>query len=148
MEELKRRAAQLDADVKDLHESTDKNTAALDRVHERLDRGDRDRKLMVAAMIAAVLVIFGVAFVAVRAENTAHETAQIAQEQQIIRNQVLCPILARSVGAYEPDTRQLNPDGSYPGSARDRYVENWKLLKAKYDLLRCTDPLVPPRTTG
>jgi hypothetical protein len=149
MEELKRQAAQLDSDVRGLHDSTDKNTEALNRVHERLDKGDRDRKVMVAAMIAAILVIFAVGFVAFRAEKTAGEV----HDQ---RTMLWCPVFARAVGNYNPPA-EPGPDATeeqradYPRKRAD-YEANYQLIKdGFYNVLRCSNPVIPPsppRPTG
>lgn len=145
MDELKRRAAQLDTDVKHLSTNTEANTAALVEVKKAVqrdrERNDRDRKATIAAMLAGLLLLLGVGFVAFRAEQT-------ARDQEVLRAQVICPILARSIGGYRPETRDLNPDGSYKGSERELYDENDKANRRSYQLLRCTDPYVPPATPG
>ena len=125
MDELKRRAAALDVDVKAL-------TAAVDRLGDRMDRSDRDRRWFVVAIVAVIAVVALIGYVAVRAERTAR-----AQEQ--LRSDVLCPLYGLILGGYTPQTRD-------PGPARAAYEDTFVVIRDGYRILGCTAPLVPPRS--
>ena len=139
MEELKRRAAALDERVGRLDGDLVKNTEAMDRLTvaqqqlaDRMDRSDRDRRWFTAAILAVVVIVVGVGLVAVRAERT-------AREQEQLRNEVLCPLYGLILGGYDPTTR---PEGD----ARQKYEDTFVIIRQGYGVLRCTSPLVPPRS--
>ena len=133
MDELKRRAAQLDQDVRTLNDTTEANTAALDRVHQRLDRSDKDRRKFVTALIALALLAGFLGVEAMRLEGSIRDQTQV-------REQVLCPLYSIFLGAYDPQSR---PEGE----ARKRYEETYVEIRRGYQVLRCTNPIVPPRTS-
>ena len=132
MDELKRRAAQLDEDVRTLNNTAEANTAALDRVHQRLDRSDKDRRRFVTALIALAMLA---GFLGVEAFRL--ETA--IRDQYTIREQVLCPLYGIFLGAYDPNSR---PEGPARATYEERYIE----IRRGWETLRCTGPIVPPRT--
>jgi hypothetical protein len=68
---------------------------------------------------------------------TAENTARAVESQ---RSELWCPVFARVVGAYNPDSRPEGPQ-------REEYIRNHKLMEnGFYNVLRCSTPLVPPAT--
>jgi hypothetical protein len=62
-----------------------------------------------------------------------------------------CPFYQLILGSYDPDTRPLNPDGSYEGSPRQRYIDGFDGphgLRDQYAALTCKGNLIPPRIPG
>ena len=139
MEELKRKADVLHQDMQDLRVTVGENTAAEQRLAlsyeqlvTRMNRSDRDRKwVVVAVLILAAMVLAG-GWVLYRGEQT-------AREQQQLRSDVLCPLYGLILGGYDPQTR---PEGD----ARQKYEETFVIIRQGYGVLRCTAPLVPPRS--
>ena len=125
MEELKRQTRLLDDDVKNL-------TGKVSRLGDRLNKVDRDKRWLIAGLLLIVALVALVAFVAFRAENTARET-------DALRGDVLCPLYGLILGGYDPNSR---PEGD----ARRKYEETFAVIRQGYGVLRCTNPLVPPRT--
>lgn len=66
---------------------------------------------------------------------------QTATRLESLTQRALCPVFALVVGGYDPSTR---PEGE----ARERYSENFDVMRGAYDELRCAAPLVPPRVNG
>jgi hypothetical protein len=133
MEDLKRRAAALDERVGHLDEDLVKNTAAVDRLataHEELvQRNDKDRRSFFAAIliVAAITGLLGYTVLQIRATNARLE---------VLIQQVVCPILGRSIGAYDPSRRR--PEDLA------RYEESQKLTISAYGLLECKSPIPGP----
>ena len=128
MDELKRQTRQLDTDVQQL-------TGEVHRLNDRADRTDRDKKWLVVGLLLVVGLVALLAFVAVRAQQTANE-----QEQ--LRNDVLCPLYSVFLGSYDPKTRDKNPDPQ----AREKYEDAFTKIRRGWEVMGCTDPLVPPRS--
>jgi hypothetical protein len=129
MDELKRRAAQLDIDLQAVDASTQANTAALRNIREELERNNRSRKWIVAGLVALLALLLVVGFVAFRSEGNIRQAAAE-------RTQLWCPVLARAVGNYNPPQE--------PGIKRDEYDQNYALIKRGfYEVMRCTNPVVP-----
>lgn len=138
MDELKRQVAQLHSDARALNNTTEANTAALNRVHERLDRSDKDRRRFITALIALAMLAAFLGVEAVRLEGA-------IRGQDQLRADVLCPLYGLILGGYDPDSR--DPDGTKP-DARRKYEETFVVIREGYAALGCTNALVPPRTDG
>jgi hypothetical protein len=134
MDELKRRAAQLDSDLKAVDVSTQANTAALQDIREELARNNRSRRWIVASLAALLLLLAGVGFVA-------FQSAQTARAQAELRSDVLCPLYGIFLGSYDPGSR---PEGD----ARRKYDDAYQQIRQGWQIMRCagTAPIVPPRT--
>jgi hypothetical protein len=128
MDELKRQTRMLDDDVKQL-------TGEVHRLNDRADRTDRDKRWLIVGLLLVVGLVALVAFVAVRAQQTA-----AAQEQ--LRNDVLCPLYGIFLGSYDPKTRDKNLDPN----ARQKYEDAFAKIRNGWDVMQCTDPIVPPRS--
>jgi hypothetical protein len=128
MDELKRQTRLLDDDVKQL-------TGEVHRLNDRADRNDRDKRWLIVGLLLVVALVALTAFVAVRAQET-------ATEQEQLRNGVLCPLYSVFLGSYDPKTRDKNPDPQ----ARQKYEDAFDKIRHGWDVMGCTDPLVPPRS--
>ena len=128
MDELKRQTRQLDDDVQKL-------TQEVHRLNDRADRTDRDKRWLIVGLLLVVALVALVAFVAVRAQ-------QNTNEQEQLRNGVLCPLYSVFLGAYDPATRDKNPDPQ----ARQKYEDAYAKIRNGWEVMGCTDPLVPPRS--
>lgn len=135
MEELKRRAAQLDEDVRALADTTEANTEALGRVERRLDRSDSDRRRFITAIIALAMLAGFLGVEAIRLEHAIRAQSQL-------RAEVLCPLYGIFIGSYDPKTRDNNPDPQ----AREKYEDAFVKIRHGWQVMGCTDPIVPPRS--
>jgi hypothetical protein len=78
----------------------------------------------------------------------AYQIQYVVAEQKRLIERVSCPFYSLIIGSYAPETRELNPDGSYEGSPRQKYVDGFERpdgLFAQHSELHCTAPLIPPR---
>jgi hypothetical protein len=128
MDELKRQTRLLDDDVKKLTQETH-------RLNDRADRADRDKRWLIVGLLLVVALVALVAYVAVQARRT-------ADEQHLLTAEVLCPQYSIFLGSYDPRTRDKNPDPE----ARQKYEDAYAKLRHGWDVMGCTDPLVPPRS--
>lgn len=128
MDELKRQTRMLDDDVKKL-------TDEVHRLNDRADRTDRDKRWLIVGLLLVVGLVALVAFVAVRAQQT-------STEQEQLRNGVLCPLYSVFLGSYDPKTRDKNPDPQ----AREKYEDAFSKIRHGWEVMGCTDPIVPPRS--
>lgn len=135
MDELKRRAAQLDQDVRTLNNTTEANTEALDRIHQRLDRSDKDRRRFVTAIIALAMLAGFLAVEAFRLE-------QAIRSQDQLRAEVLCPLYGIFIGSYDPESRANNADPD----AKAKYEDAYAKIRRGWQVMECRDPIVPPRS--
>jgi cell division protein ZapA (FtsZ GTPase activity inhibitor) len=135
MDELKRQTRQLDTDVQQL-------TGEVHRLNDRADRTDRDKKWVIVGLLLIVGLVALVAFVAVRAQQTSDAAQRTADQQDELRAQVLCPLYSIFLGAYDPKTRDKNPDPQ----ARQKYEDAYVKIRHGWEVMGCTDPLVPPRS--
>lgn len=142
MEELKRQTRELDVHVKALGDAVDANTLALNQVHDRQDRSERKNRFLVLGAIVLLGGFMLLGWVAWQQHRTSEQIGRVVQES-------LCPVFALVVGGYNPDSRPLNPDGSYEGSPRQVYIDNHLIMKGAYARLECRDAaLVPPSSGG
>jgi 4-amino-4-deoxy-L-arabinose transferase-like glycosyltransferase len=128
MDELKRQTRLLDDDVKKLTQETH-------RLNDRADRADRDKRWLIVGLLLVVALVALVAYVAVQARRT-------ADVQDELRAQVLCPLYSVFLGSYDPRTRDKNPDPQ----ARQKYEDAYAKIRNGWEVMGCTDPLVPPRS--
>lgn len=135
MDELKKRITQLDSDARTLNNTTEANTEALERIHLRLDRSDKDRRRFVTALIVIAMLAGFLGVEAFRLE-------QAIRGQDQLRANVLCPLYGIFLGSYDPKTRDNNPDPQ----ARQKYEDAYVKIRAGNAAMECRDPLVPPRS--
>ena len=141
MEELKRRTAELDGHVRSLGDKIEANTLALNQVNDRQDRSERKGRVLAMVAVALLGGFLLLGWVAYQGYRTDRQVTSVVQGS-------LCPVFALVVGGYDPDSRPLNPDGSYEGSPRQAYIDNHLVMKDAYARLECRDTeLVPPRST-
>ena len=141
MEELKRRTTELDGHVTQLSDKIEANTLALNQVHERQDRSERKGRVLAMVAVALLGGFLLLGWVAWQQHRTDERLSVVVQDS-------LCPVYALVVGGYDPDSRPLNPDGSFEGSPRQLYINNHLVMGQAYDRLRCQNTtLVPPRST-
>lgn len=128
MDELKRQTRLLDDDVKQL-------TEEVHRLNERQDKTDKIWRFLVTGLLMVVALVCLLGYVAFRAERT-------AREQEQLRSDVLCPLYGIFLGAYDPASRDNNPDPQ----ARAKYDDAYRKINNGWSIMQCTDPIVPPRT--
>lgn len=110
--------------------------------HEQLERrtGRAERKsgytMWGAVALLAVVVVLGLLL---------FQQQQTANRLESLTQRAFCPVYGLVVGGYNPDTRPLNPDGSYPGSAREKYDATFRVMRDAYAELVCLGGTVPPR---
>lgn len=128
MDELKRQTRLLDDDVKRL-------TDQVERLNERTNRAERDKRWLVVGLLLVLGLVALVGYTAVQAQKTADDQAQL-------RNDVLCPLYGIFLGAYDPATRDRNPDPQ----ARQKYEDAFAQIRHGWTVMDCTGPIVPPRS--
>lgn len=135
MEELKRRAAQLDNDLVVVGGKLDQNTEAIEgltaeqrRQRERMDQSDRDRKWFVIAILIVAMFVAAVGLVAFRSE-------QNIRRGEAERQQLWCPVFSLAIGGYTDEQAAARGES---------YKETHRLMRNGYALLGCTTPIVPP----
>jgi hypothetical protein len=105
---------------------------AIEGLEARADRAQRRVVGIVVAIIIDLLFTGGFALLYISQEQTA---AQVADT----RNEILCPLYASWLGTYNPNTRA-------PGLDRATYENVFGQMRAQYQHLQCTTPLVPKPT--
>ena len=70
--------------------------------------------------------------------RTTDRLEKLIAQQDLIRNQVLCPMFRVFLGSYQPESRAPGPD-------RDKYEQAFAEMRSQYAVLQCTGDLVPPR---
>lgn len=128
MDELKRQTRLLDDDVKRL-------TDQVERLNERTNRAERDKRWLVVGLLLVLGLVALVGYTAVQAQKTTDDQAQL-------RNDVLCPLYGIFLGAYDPKTRDRNPDPQ----ARQKYEDAFAQIRHGWTVMDCTGPIVPPRS--
>lgn len=106
-------------------------------------RSRRERLVLRVAVGGLILdlvlsVLVGVGYL--RQAQTSKQQGEIVAQQENTRSDVLCPLFAIFIGAYDPTSRT-------EGYAREAYEETYrKLRKINNEVLRCNEAPVPPRT--
>jgi hypothetical protein len=133
-EDLAKAARELKKEVADLR-------GEVNNLNTRTQRAEKAtfRSAVVIGFLLLIVVVVGVLGV---------QLYGVVNDQKRQNERVWCPFYSLILGSYAPDTRELNPDGSYDGSPRQRYVDGFERpdgIRAQYGELRCTAPLIPPR---
>jgi hypothetical protein len=149
MEELKLKTDRLDQHVEILGSKIDQNTEglaaavlALSQMNTRQDRTERNSRWVLAGavlLLGAFLVLGWVTW----------QQHQTSQRLSAVVDRSLCPLYGLIVGSYNPETRQLNTDGTFEGSDRQKYIQSYQDpnvgMFAAADALECKgNILVPP----
>jgi hypothetical protein len=133
-EDLARAARELKKEVADLR-------GEVNNLNTRTQRAEKAtfRSAVVIGFLLLIVVVVGVLGV---------QLYGVVNDQKRQNERVWCPFYSLILGGYAPESRELNPDGSYEGSARQRYVDGFEGphgIRAQYGELHCTAPLIPPR---
>ena len=116
-----------------LIKTIDDLTKSIHELLERTAKSERQTRWQ-WVVIAAIAVLFAggglMAYQQLQTDRTLAET----------RGDVLCPIYAVWLGAYNPSSRAPGPD-------RTTYEATYVVMRDGYNRLGCTNPLVPPPTT-
>lgn len=118
-------AATLTVTVDGLRES-------VDSLVKRAQRSERVVASVVVTVIVDLLFTVGLLFLW-------HSQTQTSEALDDTRSQVLCPLYAVFLGAYNPDSRA-------PGLDRQKYEDVFTTIRRSYVYLQCTTPLVPKPT--
>jgi hypothetical protein len=133
-EDLAKAARELKKEVADLR-------GEVNNLNTRTQRAEKAtfRSAVVIGFLLLIVVVVGVLGV---------QLYGVVNDQKRQNERVWCPFYSLILGGYAPESRELNPDGSYEGSARQRYVDGFEGphgIRAQYGELHCTAPLIPPR---
>jgi hypothetical protein len=125
--ELKAEVIQLKAEVGNLNIRT-----------QRAEKATARTAVLIGVLM---LIIIGVGVLGA-------QRAGVVADQKRQNERVWCPFYSLILGGYAPESRELNPDGTYEGSPRQKYVDGFdgpSGIRAQYGELHCTAPLIPPR---
>lgn len=132
------RRAELAATAADLKEEVAGLRVDVRNLKVRTVRAERASFRSGLVAMALLLVVLLLGWNAYQQNLTADRLESLIQRS-------LCPVYALAVGNYDPSTRKLNPDGSYPGSDREKYDRNNAVMARAYNELQCIGGLVPKR---
>lgn len=134
-------AAGLAHQVETLSARSEQLRDAVDQLRVRQARTERIslRTAVAGVILTVLLLVLG---------YVAAQQAQQRDEIDTITQHALCPLYALILGSYTPESRPLNPDGTYPGSAREKYDLGFAEMRREREALPCTDELIPPRQGG
>lgn len=137
---LARTAAALIVTVEELRKVVVQVGGRLDDLGKRADR-QRLGLTMSGVGLTACLVLSILMLVAFQRQSAAsEELSTLFAQQEVIRGDAVCPILAYLIGGYDPDSRAA-------GEARQAAEANVAEQRRVYtDVLHCVTPLVPPRS--
>lgn len=110
---------------------------AVELLDHRTNRSERFAiwATAVLALTIALSIALGVAFI--QLHNNAENVAATQEREARTRQEALCPLYSLILGSYNPDSR---PEGE----ARQKYIDQFAVMRTAYDSLDCTGPLVPP----
>lgn len=114
-------------------------TAAVDGLRESIEsllkRTRRSEKVIASIVVTIIMdLIFTGGFIFLFYSQ--NRTADALDDT---RSQVLCPLYSTILGSYNPDSRR-------PGQDRTTYENVFSQIRAGYEHLNCTTPLVPKPT--
>lgn len=106
---------------------------SVDHLDRRTKRSERVLQMTVFGLALDFVLSLLVAFALLNAN-------QAVRQGEVTRSEVLCPLYARFLGNYAPETRNPGPD-------RDNYIENFHVIQQGYGILHCTNEPVAPANT-
>lgn len=138
---------------------SDELISAADRLGERVERLDltvkhlserTERTEKVTGWTGlAILIVIGVlaalGWAIWQNHLVSDRVEQTSQRVETLTQRSLCPVYGLVVGGYDPTTRALNPDGSYPGSAREKYDQGFDVMRSAWAALGCSSRDVIPK---
>ena len=120
--ELAATATQLNESVKQLQRS-------IDGIGGRTQRAERFIVLIGVSLVLELVLLVVVVALLVNQHSTSARVDNV------------CALYAFVVGSYAPQTRA-------PGDDREAYIQAFAGLRAGYEALGCTEPIVPPRVNA
>jgi hypothetical protein len=108
---------------------------SVDQLDRRTKRSERVLQMTVLGLVLDFILSLLVGFALLSANQALHQ-------EDVVRSMVLCPLYARFLGNYAPDSRAAGED-------RQTYIDNYHVIQQGYGILNCTDkPVAPPLTPG
>lgn len=118
--------------------ATEKKRSSRERLVLRIAVGGLILDLILSVLLG--IGYFRQAEANLRQAETTRQQQEIVAQQETTRSDVLCPLFAIFLGAYDPTSRA-------EGYARDSYEDTYRIMRDVYGkVLHCTQPPVPPRT--
>jgi hypothetical protein len=112
-------------------------SAAVEQLDRRTNRSER--VVIVVTIVLALTIItaiaLGVAFIQLRAN--AEDVAVTQAREARTRQEALCPLYSLILGNFNPESRPEGPD-------REKYIEQFDVMRRAHRALDCAGPLVPP----
>lgn len=118
--------------------ATEQRRSSRERLVLRLAVGGLVLDLVLSVLLS--IGYFRQAEASLQQAETTRQQQEIVAQQESTRSDVLCPLFAIFLGAYDPTSRA-------EGYARDSYEDAYRIMRDVYGkVLHCTQPPVPPRT--
>ena len=141
-DELSGRVEALSGEVAGLSQATDRLGERIGGLREDLGRlADRQSRTERRGVWTAITVTIALVFVVV-AGYLAVAAQRNSDEQEQLRNEVLCPLYGIFIGAYDPSSRDKSPDPQ----ARQKYEDAYAQIRHGWEVMQCTSPVVPKRS--
>lgn len=129
----------LTAQAKVLADRVGALSVAVEKLDERSTRNERIAVGVMAGLVLCLILTSAVVFVLVQLQDNNRRIEAVIDRELQTRQDALCPLYSLILGNYNPESR---PEGE----ARDRYNEQFEVMRGAYQALDCQQPLVPPAT--
>lgn len=137
MNEPERLAAQAHA----LNENIARLKLSVEQLDRRAGRSERVTLAVTLGLLLDLVLSVVAAFLLSTQYHTNDRLEEAIDREARTRQDALCPLYSLIVGSYNPNSRPEGP-------ARDAYNGAFTELRAAYEVLECTSPVVPPRIPG
>jgi hypothetical protein len=110
---------------------------AVEKLDQRTNRSERAVVGVVLGLALTIMVAIALGIAFIQLSRNSEILAEAEARELRTREGALCPLYSLILGSYNPESR---PEGE----ARQKYIDQFVVMRAAYDVLDCTGPLVPP----
>jgi hypothetical protein len=129
----------LTAQAKVLADRVGALSEAVEHLDHRTNRGERAVIGVAAGLVLVLILSVAVGIGFIRINSTTDSVAEVQAREARTRQEALCPLYSLILGSFNPSSR---PEGD----AREKYIQQFEIMRTAYATLDCTGPLVPPAT--